>query len=103
MFRFESTVTSSPPTVLSNPPSKPGDEEGFDCTITFTRALPFPDRMSWRRSGEILVDGIAAGALAARTLVLLVRHSAEHKETSTAAATRRFRTWGRDIQFLQGQ
>src|SRR6185436_10482909 len=104
MFRFDRTLTSSPPTVLSNPPSSPGDEEGMDCTITFTRAPPLPDRMSCCRSGEILVfEVVGNGLFAARTLVLLVRHSAEHSDTSTAAATRRFRAWGRDIQFLQGK
>ena len=45
---------SSPPTESSNPPSK-FDVEEFDCTITFTRVSPLPDRISRWRSGEILL------------------------------------------------
>src|SRR6185295_18928770 len=103
MFRFERTLTSRPPTVLSSPPSKPGELEVFDCTITLTRASPLPDRISRCRSGEIfVVDVLVKGWLAARAFVLVKVNSAEHRETSTAAVTKRFRGWGRDIQFLQG-
>jgi hypothetical protein len=47
---------------------------------------------------EVLVKGL----FAARARVLVEIISAEHSEMSTAAATKRFRAWGRDIQFLQG-
>jgi hypothetical protein len=71
--------------------------------MTFTRASPFPERMSWRRSGEIFVFARLDKVLfAARTLVLLDMHSAENNDNSTAPVTRRLRTWGRDIHFLQG-
>src|ERR1041385_7623066 len=102
MFRFESTLTSSPPTVLSNPPSRPG-EVVFDWTMTLTRVSPLPDRISRCRSGESLaLVVLAKGAFAARTLVLVDMNSAEQRETSRAAVTKRFRGWGRDIHFLQG-
>src|ERR1044071_8781331 len=97
MFRFERTVTSRPPTVLSSPPSRLGDED-FDCTMTLTRPSPFPDRSSLCRSGEILLSEV--DVLAARAFVLLEMNSAEHNETSTAAVTSRFRAWGRDIQLF---
>src|SRR5215510_332744 len=103
MFRLESTLTSSPPTVFSRPPSKLGDGD-VDCTITLTFALPFPDRISFCRSGEILVLFVTLGrVLLARALVLVDMNSAEHRENSTAAVTSRLRTWGRDIEFLQGK
>src|ERR1051325_5093193 len=98
MFRFESTLTSSPPTVLSNPPRRLLDDDGVDCTMTLTCASPFPDKMSCRRSGEILV----VERFAARALVLGDMHRAEQRDSSTAAVTRHLKTWGRDIQFLQG-
>src|SRR5689334_9202959 len=102
MFRFESTLTSNPPTVLSNPPSRLG-ELVFDWTITLTRVSPLPDRISRCRSGESLAFEVLVRVLfAARAFVLVDMNSAEHRETSTAAVTKRFRTWGRDIQFLQG-
>src|SRR5919206_1436839 len=102
MFRFASTLTSSPPTVLSRLPRRFDDVE-VDCTMTFTRVSPLPDRISFCRSGEILLL-VALGRvlLAARALVFVVMNSAEHKENSTAMATSRFGSWGRDIQFLQG-
>src|ERR1051326_6045038 len=101
MFRFASTLTSNPPTVLSRLPSKLVEVE-VDCTITFTRASPLPDRISFCRSGEIFVFvTLDRVLLAARALVLVVMNSAEHRETSTAAVTSRLRTWGRDIRFLQ--
>src|SRR5689334_19722439 len=100
MFRFERTLTSSPPTVLSSPPSRLGVEV-FDCTMTLTRASPLPDRISRCRSGEILALLVKV-LFAARALVPVKVNIAEHRETSTAAVTKRFRGWGRDIQFLQG-
>src|SRR5215467_1814397 len=104
MFRLESTFTSRPPTVLSKPPSSPPELDGTDCTITFTRASPGPERISCCRSGEILLllRFCAGAALAARTVVLVEIKSAEQREASTESVTRRFRSWGRDIQFLQG-
>src|ERR1051325_1529470 len=101
IFRFASTVTSRPPTVLSRLPIRLVDVE-VDCTITLTRASPLPDRISFCKSGEILLLVVVDSVLvAARALVLVETNSAEHRETSTVAATRRFRSWGRDIQFLQ--
>jgi len=35
-------------------------------------------------------------------LVLVETNIAVHSERSTAIVTKRFRAWGRDIQFLQG-
>src|ERR1041385_4008986 len=103
MFRFERTLTSSPPTVLSSPPSRLGALDVFDCTMTFTRASPLPVRISRCRSGEIFALEVVVKVLfAARACVLVEMNSAEHRETSTAAVTKRFRGWGRDIQFLQG-
>src|SRR6185503_6175996 len=99
MFRFESTPTSNPPTVSSRPPRSPDDEDGFDCTMTFTCASPLPERISWRRSGEILV----VERVAARVRVLVDMNSAEHSDARTAAVTRRLRTWGRDIRFSRGK
>src|SRR3954454_20749019 len=99
MFRFERTETSRPPTVFSSPPSRLG-ELVFDCTMTLTRASPLPDKMSRCRSGEILALLVRV-LFAARAFVLVEMNSAEHRETSTAAVTKRFRAWGRDIQFLQ--
>src|SRR5689334_25103648 len=101
MFRLESTVTSSPPTVFSRLPSRLVDVD-VDCTITFTRVLPLPDRIRFCRSGEILLLVRVGRLLLARALVLVVMKSAEHRENSTAKVTSRFRTWGRDIRFLQG-
>src|ERR1051326_2574203 len=91
MFRFASTLTSKPPTVFSRPPSKLVDVE-VDCTITFTRASPLPDRINFCRSGEILVfETLGRVVLAARALVLVDTNSAEHRENSTAAVTSRLR------------
>src|SRR5690242_9843782 len=101
MFRFESTLPSSPPTVLSRPPSKLG-EVVFDWTMTLTRAPPLPDRISRCRSGEsLLLKVLVKGVFAARAVGFVEMNSAEDRETSTAAVTKRFRIWGRDIQFLQ--
>src|SRR5689334_19006471 len=103
MFKFASTLTSRPPTVLSRLPSKLVGAE-VDCTITLTRALPLPDRISFCRSGEILLLVVLDNVLvAARAFELVEMNNAEHRENSTVAATKRFRTWGRDIQFLQGR
>src|ERR1044072_8656635 len=100
MFRFERTLTSSPPTVLSSPPRRLG-ELVFDCTMTFTRASPFPDRISFCKSGEILVFAVVVKGLCA-ALVLVETNEAVHSETSTTIVTRLFRVGGRDINLLQG-
>ncbi len=49
-----------------------------------------------------MIEELGKGLFAARALVLVETNSAEQSETSTAVVTKRFKAWGRDIQFLQG-
>ena len=48
--------------------------------MTFTRVSPFPERISWRRSGEILLVERVGGGFAARARVLVDMNSAEQRD-----------------------